>query len=68
MLHAADLDELLHRLERDYASVHAGRVRLHDDLAAFSRGYLRADLRRTDEKVKAPPSQTMTLFRCPPST
>ena len=30
-----DLEELLRRLERDYASVHADRARLHDDPAVF---------------------------------
>jgi len=42
MLRLADLDGLLHRLQRDYAAV-------HDDPVAFLRGYLRADLRRIQQ-------------------
>jgi hypothetical protein len=49
-----DLDALLHRLERDYASVHAERARLYDDPAFFLREYLKADLRRVgDARVRA---------------
>ena len=49
-----DLDALLHRLERDYASVHAERARLYDDPAFFLREHLKADLRRVgDARVRA---------------
>ena len=49
-----DLDALLHRLERDYASVHAERARLYDDPAFFLREYLKAGLRRVgDSRVRA---------------
>ncbi len=41
-----DLEALLRRLQRDYASVHAERARLYDDPAFFLREYLKAELRR----------------------
>ena len=41
-----DLEALLRRLERDYASVHAERARLHDDPAFFLCEYLKVELRR----------------------
>ncbi len=47
-----DLEELLRRLERDYASVHADRARLHDDPAVFFREFLQAEVRRTSDRVK----------------
>ena len=47
-----DLDALLRRLERDYASVHAERARLHDDLAFFLREYLKDEIHRTDDRVR----------------
>lgn len=47
-----DLDALLHRLERDYASVHYDRARLHDDPAFFLRQYLRDEKLRTEDRVK----------------
>ena len=47
-----DLEKVLRRLERDYASVHADRARLHDDPAMFVRAYLKEDLRRTSENVQ----------------
>jgi len=50
---AFDLEALLRRLERDYASVHAERARLYDDPAFFLREHLKADLRRIgDERVQ----------------
>jgi len=49
-----DLEALLRRLERDYASVHAERARLYDDPAFFFREHLKAKLRRMgDERVRA---------------
>ncbi|MGH2537692.1 MAG: tetratricopeptide repeat protein, partial [Candidatus Promineifilaceae bacterium] len=47
-----DLEELLRRLERDYASVHADRARLHDHPQIFIREYLQAHVRRTSERVE----------------
>jgi tetratricopeptide (TPR) repeat protein len=47
-----DLEELLSRLERDYASVHASRARLHDNPAIFFREYLQAEVRRTSDRVR----------------
>ncbi|MGD8586267.1 MAG: tetratricopeptide repeat protein, partial [Chloroflexota bacterium] len=47
-----DLEELLRRLERDYASVHANRARLHDDPAVFIREYLQDNVRRTSQRIK----------------
>jgi len=48
-----DLEALLRRLERDYASVHAERARLYDDPAFFFREHLKAKLRRVgDERVR----------------
>jgi tetratricopeptide (TPR) repeat protein len=56
MLHSesgnsSELDALLRRLERDYASVHAARARLHDDPAHFCREYLRTPLHRKSRRV-----------------
>ncbi len=54
MLQASDLEALLRRLERDYASVHAERARLYDDPAFFLREHLKADLRRLgDARLRA---------------
>jgi len=48
-----DLEALLRRLERDYASVHAERARLYDDPTFFFREHLKAKLRRMgDERVR----------------
>ena len=48
-----DLEALLRRLERDYASVHAERARLYDDPAFFFREHLKAELRRMgDDRVR----------------
>ena len=47
-----DLDGLLQRLERDYASVHYERARLHDDPAFFLRQHLKSKLRRSDDRVQ----------------
>jgi len=57
MLHPAeatpfDLDALLRRLERDYASVHYEHARLHEEPAFFLRAYLKDEIRRTAEPVK----------------
>ncbi|MFB3133684.1 MAG: tetratricopeptide repeat protein, partial [Rhodothermales bacterium] len=44
-----DLPALLHRLERDYASVHIGKTaRLHDEPALFLRNHLKAEVLRTE--------------------
>jgi len=47
-----DLDGLLQRLERDYASVHYERARLHDDPAFFLREHLKSELHRSDDRVQ----------------
>jgi len=47
-----DLDALLHRLERDYASVHADRARLHDEPTEFLQEYLRVEIRRRGEEIQ----------------
>ncbi|MGQ9467931.1 MAG: hypothetical protein ACUVSG_09885, partial [Anaerolineae bacterium] len=49
---AFDLEALLRRLERDYASVHYERCRLHDEPAFFLLEHLKEDLQRTDERVQ----------------
>jgi hypothetical protein len=48
-----DLDALLRRLERDYASVHYEHARLHDEPAFFVRAYLRDEINRTGDHVRA---------------
>ena len=47
-----DLDALLHRLERDYASVHYERARLHEEPALFIREYLKDEIHRGDDRVR----------------
>lgn len=47
-----NLDTLLHRLERKYASVHAERARLHDEPAHYLRNYLKGNVRRYSDTVK----------------
>jgi len=47
-----DLEFLIQRLERDYASVHAGENKLHDEPALFIIAHLREKVRRTSEEVK----------------
>src|SRR5690606_38586696 len=47
------LDDRLHRLERDYASVHAARARLHDDPALFCREYLRDPMHRKSKRIRS---------------
>ncbi|MEW5988831.1 MAG: tetratricopeptide repeat protein, partial [Chloroflexota bacterium] len=59
----SDLDALLRRLERHYASVHAARARLHNDPAHFLTEYLRADVRRSGEPVKRFNEQAVATLR-----
>lgn len=47
-----DLDVFLHRLEREYASVHYERARLHDDPAFFLLEFLKDVRHRTDDRVR----------------
>lgn len=47
-----DLDALLRRLERDYASVHYERARLHEEPALFIREYLKDEIHRSDDRVR----------------
>ncbi len=47
-----DLDTLLHRLERDYASVHYEHARLHDEPTFFLCAYLKDEIHRTEDRVK----------------
>lgn len=60
---AFDLEDLLRRLERDYASVHADRARLHDDPAVFFKDYLKADVRRTSERVRGLSNRAVDVIR-----
>ncbi|MEZ4642955.1 MAG: tetratricopeptide repeat protein [Chloroflexota bacterium] len=60
---AFDLDALIHRLERDYASVHADRARLHDDPSLFIREYLKAEVRRSGTLVRQLNQQAVTVLR-----
>ncbi|MCB0036694.1 MAG: tetratricopeptide repeat protein, partial [Anaerolineales bacterium] len=56
-----DLENLLKRLERDYAYVHAERARLHDDPALFIREYLKNGIRRTGEMVQNLVSEAIAI-------
>ena len=47
-----NLDTLLRRLERDYASVHYDLARLHDETVIFFREYLKDPKRRASDIVK----------------
>ncbi len=47
-----DLESRLRHLERDYASVHYERYRLHDDPAFFILEYLKQPLQRTDARLQ----------------
>ncbi len=58
-----DLDLSLHRLERDYASVHAERARLHDEPALFFQEYLKAEVRRTEDRVRALNQRAVAALR-----
>ena len=60
---AFDLDALLRRLERDYASVHYERCRLHDDPAFFLLEHLKEELQRTDERVQTLIQRAVTALR-----
>jgi Flp pilus assembly protein TadD len=57
MLHPPDgsllnLEARLRTLRRDYASVHAGRARLHDEPALFFREYLKVKELRTEDWLR----------------
>ncbi|MFW6096685.1 MAG: tetratricopeptide repeat protein, partial [Chloroflexota bacterium] len=58
-----DLEELLRRMERDYASVHATRARLHDDPALFFQEYLKSDIRRTTGRVQRLSQKAVEVLR-----
>lgn len=60
---ALDLDALLRRLERDYASVHADRARLHDAPAIFLREHLRSDIMRTSLPVRTLLQRAITFLQ-----
>ncbi|MGB1254049.1 MAG: hypothetical protein ACPG8W_25795, partial [Candidatus Promineifilaceae bacterium] len=47
-----DLDDLLRRLERDYASVHARKARLHEEPERFLINHLRSDVRRSSPEIR----------------
>jgi tetratricopeptide (TPR) repeat protein len=57
-----NLDKLLRRLERTYASVHAQKAQLHDNPAHFITEYLRNKIRRTDEKVRTLNESAITVL------
>jgi len=50
---AFDLNALLRRLERDYASVHYEHTRLHEEPAFFLRSRLREEIYRSDDCIKS---------------
>ena len=60
---AFDLETLLRRLERDYASVHYERYRLHEQPTFFLLEYLKEDLQRTDERVRTLIQQAVAALR-----
>ena len=58
-----DLEELLRRLERDYASVHAARAELHDDPALFLHEYLKTNVQRSSLRLKKLNQKAMEVLR-----
>ena len=60
---AFELEDLLQRLERDYASVHADHAKLHDHPAIFFQDFLQADVRRTSERVRKLNRRAVAVLR-----
>ena len=58
-----DLDAVLRRLERDYASVYYEHTRLHDEPALFLQNYLKAELYRTSDQVRAMNQRAVEALR-----
>ena len=57
------LDDSLHRLERDYASVHAHHARLHPAPAAFLLRHLQQDMQRSSPAVRHFVQQAIDLIQ-----
>jgi tetratricopeptide (TPR) repeat protein len=62
MLHLEG-DGELRRLERDYASVHYDKARLHNDAEFFLREHLKAPLQRTDAGVRTLLQRAVEVLR-----
>lgn len=58
-----DLESLIQRLERDYASVYVGENKLHDEPALFIIAHLKERVRRTSEDVKELIQKALTVLR-----
>ena len=57
-----DLDDLLRRMERDYASVHARQARLHPEPERFLLNHLRHDVRRSAPEVQRLNERAVTVL------
>ncbi|MCJ7531336.1 MAG: tetratricopeptide repeat protein, partial [Anaerolineales bacterium] len=68
MLRPADekdfnLEVVLQRMARDYASVHAAEARLHDEPAVFFRKHLQNEIRRTSDEIQTLNRRAETVLR-----